>query len=170
MEDWDILIFQGNKHSIIIYEKHHVTDILIRHYHETYFYAATKSTFSLIRQTFWIINEGEAVRGFIFKCMKWFPTKTKVSSELMADLPVSRVVLDSVFSKLDIDFALLFLIKTSKWREWSPYVCLFVYFVKALHLKIVNDLRSKAFLASLTRLVARRGKPKKYILTEELIF
>lgn len=42
----------------------------------------------------------------------------------------------------------------------KAYLCVFVCLsVKAVHLELVSDLTTKAFLATLRRFIARRGKP-----------
>ena len=42
------------------------------------------------------------------------------------------------------------------------YICVFVSFtVKAVHIEPVTDLTTVAFIATLRRFIARRGKPKK---------
>jgi len=47
-----------------------------------------------------------------------------------------------------------------KARQYKVYVAVFVCFVvKAVHLEVVSDLSTKAFIAALNRFVARRGLP-----------
>ncbi len=42
------------------------------------------------------------------------------------------------------------------------YLCVFVDFVvKAVHLELVTDMTAEAFVATLRRFIARRGKPKE---------
>ena len=58
-----------------------------------------------------------------------------------------------------------FLIKTyygRKCRLYKGYVCIFVCFAtRAIHLELVSDLTTQAFLATLTRFVSQRGTPDK---------
>ncbi|GFX95590.1 integrase catalytic domain-containing protein [Trichonephila clavipes] len=83
----------------------------------------------------------------------------------MGDLPESRVCPSSVFQRTGIDFAGPFLIRSSKGRgsrNTKCYICVFVCLAtKAVHLEVVSDLTSKAFIACLKRFVARRGKPSE---------
>ncbi|GFX13946.1 uncharacterized protein TNCV_3422571 [Trichonephila clavipes] len=81
----------------------------------------------------------------------------------MADLPAARVTTCRVFSQVGIDYCGLFQLKTfsGKCRQIRKvYVCVFICFtIKAIHLEIVSDLTTEAFLAALKRFVARRGQP-----------
>ncbi|GFT63441.1 integrase catalytic domain-containing protein [Trichonephila clavipes] len=81
----------------------------------------------------------------------------------MADLPAARVTACRVFSQVGIDYCGPFQLKTfsGKCRQIRKvYVCVFICFtVKAIHLEIVSDLTTEAFLAALKRFVARRGRP-----------
>ncbi|GFR28833.1 integrase catalytic domain-containing protein [Trichonephila clavata] len=83
----------------------------------------------------------------------------------MGDLPEFRVCPSSVFQRTGLDFAGPFLIRSSKGRgsrNTTCYICVFVCLAtKAVHLEIVSDLTSRAFIACLKRFVARRGKPSE---------
>ena len=81
----------------------------------------------------------------------------------MGQLPVERVTPDQIFSKVGMDYAGPFCIKMGPTRRPTivkAYACLFVSLsVKAVHIEVVSDLTTAAFLACLRRFVARRGKP-----------
>ncbi|UYV66382.1 hypothetical protein LAZ67_4001500 [Cordylochernes scorpioides] len=81
----------------------------------------------------------------------------------MGDLPMHRIVKSNPFTKIGIDFAGPFLMKPNIKRskvKLKSYVALFVCFcTKAIHIEIVSDLSSAAFLAALKRFISRRGKP-----------
>ncbi|GBO41555.1 hypothetical protein AVEN_248823-1 [Araneus ventricosus] len=81
----------------------------------------------------------------------------------MADLPRSRVQPSRVFSRVGTDYAGPFLIKPRRGRgtqRMKCYICVFVCFTtKAVHIEIVGDLTSEAFIAALKRFIGRRGKP-----------
>ena len=66
-----------------------------------------------------------------------------------------------VFEKVGVDYAGHVLVKYGyicKPTVVKTYICVFVSLtVKAVHLELVNDLSSDAFIASLCRFVFRRG-------------
>ncbi|XP_073841215.1 uncharacterized protein [Musca autumnalis] len=82
----------------------------------------------------------------------------------MAALPPERTTFARPFSTSGVDFAGPVEIKNFSGRGCrvsKGYICLFVCFVtKAIHLEPVSDLSTPAFIAALSRFVARRGCPR----------
>jgi hypothetical protein len=82
---------------------------------------------------------------------------------VMADLPVSRVQPSRPFSKVEIDYAGPLKIREMglrKSRELKVYIAVFVCMsMKAVHLELVSNLSTDAFLAALDRFMSQRGLP-----------
>ncbi|XP_064215657.1 uncharacterized protein LOC135267304 [Tribolium castaneum] len=82
----------------------------------------------------------------------------------MGELPSCRVKQTFPFYCKGIDYAGPFHLKDRTTRNpkiVKAYVCLFVCMaVKAVHIEVVSDLTTEAFLACLKRFISRRGKPK----------
>lgn len=81
--------------------------------------------------------------------------------QIMGDLPASRVCPSVPFFNTGIDFAGPISIKLSSLRRAptaKAYLCLFVCLAtKAIHLEVVSDLTTRAFMAALKRFFSRRG-------------
>ena len=81
----------------------------------------------------------------------------------MSDLPAARVSPAPPFTSVGIDFAGSLTLKKGHTRKPTyvkSYLCVFLCFAtKAVHLELAADLSSEAFIAVLTRFVARRGCP-----------
>lgn len=81
----------------------------------------------------------------------------------MGQLPVERVTPDLVFNKVGVDYAGPLQLKSGSTRKpviVKTYVCVFVSLsVRAVHLELVSDLSTDAFIACLRRFISRRGKP-----------
>lgn len=82
----------------------------------------------------------------------------------MADLPCPRVQESKPFSVIGVDYAgpPLSMKETNlrKSRQYKVYIALFICMsTKAVHLELVLDLSTDAFLAALHRFVSRRGLP-----------
>ncbi|GFW86109.1 integrase catalytic domain-containing protein [Trichonephila clavipes] len=90
--------------------------------------------------------------------------RATTSKQLMGDLPTHRVTPSRPFSVCGVDYAGPINILRYRGRgakTTKGYIALFVCFVtKALHLELVSDLTSEAFITSLNRFCARRGAPK----------
>ena len=81
-------------HPIILPEKHHVTNLIIRQYHETYEHVGTQQVLSLIRKDYWITKGVSAVKrviGDCFRCKRLYKTPCE---QMMAPLPKERVTAD----------------------------------------------------------------------------
>jgi len=80
----------------------------------------------------------------------------------MGSLPASRVNISRLFSRCGVDYAEPLLLREEKRRNvrsHKAYVSLFVCFAtKAVHLELVSDLTSEAFIAAFKRFISRRGR------------
>ncbi|GFV51613.1 integrase catalytic domain-containing protein [Trichonephila clavipes] len=88
-------------------------------------------TLANIRNSFWIPSARNVVRKIVRTCITCRKVNAKGSQQLIADLPAAKVTACRVFSQV----------------------------VKAIHLEIVRDLTTEAFLVALKRFVARSGRP-----------
>ena len=81
----------------------------------------------------------------------------------MGQLPIERVTPDLVFERVGVDYAGPVYVKHGHVRKPTlvkAYICVFVSLsVKAVHIELVSDLTTEAFIATLRRFIARRGKP-----------
>ncbi|CAK9821242.1 hypothetical protein ANTRET_LOCUS8 [Anthophora retusa] len=79
----------------------------------------------------------------------------------MGNLPGDRVKQARPFTNAGVDYCGPFFITQRRHRNRTRikvYVAVFVCFeVKAVHLELVSDLTTEAFIAALRRFVARRG-------------
>ncbi|XP_036141708.1 uncharacterized protein LOC105834777 [Monomorium pharaonis] len=89
--------------------------------------------------------------------------KPIASEARMGDLPPPRVVPSRPFFNCWVDYAGPLTVREGKRRNarnTKAYVSVFVCLAtKAIHLELVSDLTTEAFLAALKRFISRRGKP-----------
>ena len=82
---------------------------------------------------------------------------------MLGQLPIERLTPGPVFDKVGVDYAGPLLIKYGHVRKPTivkSYVCVFVSLtVKAVHLELVSDLTTDAFIACLRQFISRRGIP-----------
>ena len=82
---------------------------------------------------------------------------------MLGQLLIERLTLGTVFNQMGLDYAGPLHIKHRYVRKpviVKAHVCVFVSLsVKAVHLELVTDLTSEAFIACLRRFVSMRGYP-----------
>ncbi len=95
------------KHQMIIPKSHHmhVTDLIVRHYHELSGHSGRDYMLSLLRGKFWIIHANSAVRRLLSRCVDCRKRDGSPGEQKMADLPVDRITSDQPpFTEVGVDY------------------------------------------------------------------
>ena len=110
-----------------------------------------------------IIGSRKTIRSVVRGCVSCRRASVRPQPQLLGQLPRERTTPGAVFDHVGVDYAGPVYIKYGFVRRpivIKAYICIFVSFsVKAVHLELVSDLTTEAFVASLRRFIARRGKP-----------
>ena len=148
-----------SKHPIILPNKHHVTDLIIRHYHQVGHVGATQ-VLAAIRRKFWILKGGTAVRRVISKCIKCRKLNAKPEQQIMAPLPVARITpADAPFTSVGVHYFGPIHVKLKRSRV-KRYGCIFTCLtMRAIHIEVSQDLSTDSFLMAFSIFVSRRGAP-----------
>lgn len=163
------MLTRTQKHPILLPSHHHVTDLIIRETHQRMHHAGIQSTLFALRQKFWLLDGKNQVRKIVHKCVVCIRHRPEPIQYKMVDLPTSRVQGSSAFEHTGLDFCGPFLIKEKRYNRASrsrnttlikAYGCIFICMsTRAVHIEIVSDLSTDAFLASFRRFIGRRGIP-----------
>ncbi|XP_061717622.1 uncharacterized protein LOC133525354 [Cydia pomonella] len=152
------------KHPKIIPKESRLATLLIDHAHLMTLHGGAKLTSSKLREEYWVMGGNNRVKQQVRKCVKCQKIDGKKQYQLMGDLPAARVNEAKPFFHTGVDYTGFVDIKTSKARgsrTLKGYVAVFICMVtKAVHLELVTELTSSAFLAALRRMAARKGAPK----------
>ncbi|XP_062716443.1 uncharacterized protein LOC134291954 [Aedes albopictus] len=147
-------ISSDRKHPYILHHKHPLATMIVRHFHYKLFHAGQQLLISAVRGRFWPVHIHSLARKVIHGCIPCFRSKPKVLDQLMADLPSARVNPAPPFMNVGVDYCGPFQVNYPN-RRASPvkcYVAIFVCLVvKAVHLELVMDLTTQAFLAALSK-------------------
>ncbi|XP_076165212.1 uncharacterized protein LOC143145582 [Ptiloglossa arizonensis] len=150
------------RHPVILPVKHHLTTLIIRQKHPRHNHTGVTGTLNAVRQMYWPINGTRTVKTYLRTCVSCHRAHLKAFDYQMGNLPKDRVTPSRPFLKTGIDYCWPFLIKEKRLRNTKTikaYVAVFVCFAtKAVHLELVGDLTTSAFLAALKRFFARRGR------------
>lgn len=88
----------------------------------------------------------------------------KISNQLMASLPTIRTNPSVVFGRVGVDYAGPVNVRSRLGRNpviTKAYICVFICLItRAVHLELVSDATTAAFIAALRRFIARKGRPQ----------
>ena len=79
------------KHPILLPDNCHFTELVIRQYHCEVGHSGTSQTWAAIRQKYWIVKGGIAVRRTIGHCTICKRRNARVEKQFMTDLPSPRL-------------------------------------------------------------------------------
>ncbi|XP_027846045.2 uncharacterized protein LOC114126329 [Aphis gossypii] len=155
-----ISIFQRN--PIVLPSNSNFTKLLLCNEHVTLMHGGPQAILSSLRMCYWPINGRNLARNIVNKCVVCFKQKPIIMQPIMGDLPKHRVSPGRAFLRCGVDFAGPFMVKTSIRRnapKVKSYVSVFICLAtRAIHLELVSDLSTDAFIRALNRFFDRRGK------------
>lgn len=150
------------KHPLLLPRVDRLTDLLIGNVHRENLHAGLNTVQYILRQQFWVLSSRRAIQKVLSNCIRCFKTKPKSYIPYMGDLPSYRVSQLKCFSHVVLDYAGPVNITMGKYRGakvMKAYICIFVCCaIKAIHIELVSDLTSDAFIAAFRRFISRRGK------------
>ncbi|XP_066596562.1 uncharacterized protein [Prorops nasuta] len=132
-------------------------------FHESHYHAGIQATLYAIRYRFWILDGRNQVRKIIHRCVRCIRHRAKPVMYKMGNLPKPRVETSTSFYHTGVDYFGPFFVKEKKHRNRNRvkvYGCVFVCMaIKAVHIEIVSDLTTEAFIGALRRFINRRAVP-----------
>ncbi|XP_052561950.1 uncharacterized protein LOC120426986 [Culex pipiens pallens] len=150
------------KHPMVIPGFHPFTRLMLTYYHLKVIHGGITVTLASVRDEFWPLNGRRAVRNAIRRCFRCCRANPQPIQQPIGQLPVARVTANEAFTCTGVDFCGPLYLKPTHRRAASRkcYVAVFICLsTKAVHLELVNDLSTAAFLMALTRFTWRRNKP-----------
>ncbi|KAL0820903.1 hypothetical protein ABMA28_005563 [Loxostege sticticalis] len=151
------------KHPTIIPSDSRLAELLIDQAHKLTFHGGPRLTLAMLRQEYWIIGGNNTVKKQLRQCITCRKQDGKKQEQLMGDLPAARCNVASPFYYTGVDYTGFVNVKINKGRgarTTKGYVAIFICMVtKAVHMELVSELSTSAFLAALRRMAARRGAP-----------
>lgn len=153
------------KHPVILGKRNSLVPLILADAHLKTLHGGINLMSTYLMSKYWIIGCKGLVKQFIHKCLTCARQRATKRQMIMGDLPKARVTPSRPFSRSGVDFAGPVYVLNSKGRgakTSKAYICIFICMaVKAIHLELVSDLTSEAFIAAFKRFVARRGRCKE---------
>ena len=145
-------------HQVILPKKGHITDLVIRHFHEQTLHAGRNRTLHEIRrQGFWILRARSKVSSLLNNCVTCKRLRGKVTLQKMADLPDDRTAEAPPFTYSGVDLFGPFYVREgrSDKKRWGVlFTCMST---RAVHIEVAHSLTTHSFLNAYRRFVCRRG-------------
>ena len=145
-------------HQVILPKKGHITDLVIRHFHEQTLHAGRNRTLHEIRrQGFWILRARSKVSSLLNNCVTCKRLRGKVTLQKMADLPDDRTAEAPPFTYSGVDLFEPFYVREgrSDKKRWGVlFTCMST---RAVHIEVAHSLTTHSFLNAYRRFVCRRG-------------
>lgn len=150
-------------HPVLLDSSHHLTKLIFENEHLRNLHAGPQLLLATVRESVWPLKGRHLARRTVYNCMRCRRVQGKTLIPKMGDLPSQRITPDFPFRSVGLDFAGPFLTLNRKGRGAKlvkSYLCLFVCLrYKCTHIEAVSDLSKDAFVMTLRRFVARRGRP-----------
>lgn len=157
----NVQIDSESKHPLILPRKSPLSLLIIKDAHRRMFYGGTQVTLAFIRRSYWIIGGRAPMRSYILKCGLCVRYRGIRAQQLMDQLPSARVTPTRPFYNRGLDYAGPISLKTWKGRAartYKGYLAIFVCLAtSAVHIEVVTDYTTEAFLAAYKRFMGRRG-------------
>ncbi|XP_053389483.1 uncharacterized protein LOC123532195 [Mercenaria mercenaria] len=156
------------KNPILIPGRSHVASLIVRFYHEEIHHQGRHVTEGAVRSAgFWITGGKRMIAKLIHACVTCRKLRGKLTYQKMADLPVDRLTPAPPFTFVGVDVFGPWSIVTRRTRggnssskRWAVLcTCLAV---RAVHIEVIDEMSSSAFINAVRRFLAIRGKVKVF--------
>lgn len=152
-------------HPMILPAASRLSRLIVDEAHRVTLHGGFQLMAGQVRERFWITGLRALCRKHIHRCVPCVRQRRKTMEQLMGTLPEARVTIAPPFRRSGIDYAGPFEVKPELPRSkviLKRWVAVFVCMAtKAVHLELVEDLSTKAFIRAFLRFTAIRGQCKE---------
>ncbi|XP_070206193.1 uncharacterized protein [Littorina saxatilis] len=158
-----VILGPSSTHPLIMPKNHHVTTLLVRHYHAQVNHQGRHFTEGALRSNgFWIVGAKRLVSSTIQKCFQCRRLRGRQAAQQMASLPSDRVIPSAPFSHVGVDVFGPWEVLTRKTRggqanskRWAViFTCMST---RAIHIEVIEEMTSSSFINALRRFISLRG-------------
>jgi len=148
-------------HQMLLPGNDPLVKLLIEKLHKETKHSAYTPLLGHVRQQFWPLKAKTLIRSVINRCVVCTRAKPKFYTQIMGNLPSHRVTPARPFLHSGVDYCGPFSVHFKGRGRSNPqkaYLAIFCCFAtKAVHLELVTELTTEAFLGALKRFIGRRG-------------
>ena len=156
------------KHPLMLAEKHHYTELIVRDTHLIVCHSGVKETLTQVRSQYWIVGGRSLVRSIIHKCVICHRHEGQpLHAPPPPPLPAFTVNEAPPFSYTGVDYTEPLFVHAqgvSDDGSYKVWICLFTCCVThAIHLELVLNMSAPTFLRCLKHVTAKRRLPSKFV-------
>ncbi|XP_061191732.1 uncharacterized protein LOC133199968 [Saccostrea echinata] len=159
---------EGTKNPVLLPKKSFLSRLLVSHYHEEVKHQGRLFTEAAIRSNgYWITGAKRLVSSVINHCITCRRLRGKFQEQIMSNLPLERTSTGPPFSIVGVDTFGPWEVVARKTRgglahskRWAIlFTCMAI---RAVHIELVEEMTSSAFINALRRFVCIRGSVKEF--------
>ena len=158
-------IDEDSKHQMLFPSDSPIATHIIRHVHENVcLHGKSEYVLALLRRCYWMPRVRTVINRVIRRCTTCQRQNSRPQTPRMADLPPERLAAKQPpFTNVGIDCFGPFVVKRGR-TQIKRYGLIFTCLtIRAIHLEVLPDLTTDAFIDALRRFIARRGKPARLV-------
>ena len=148
------------KHQMLLPYQDPIVKLLVEKLHKENYHCGPTALLAQVRQRFWPLKGKNLVRSVVQHCVRCTRARPVFYKQIMGNLPEHRVQPARPFLHAGVDYCGPFWVhyRSRGKRPQKAYLAVFCCFsTKAVHLELVSELTTDAFIGALKRFVARRG-------------
>lgn len=145
------------KHPVLLPKGHHVSKLIIRHFHEKTHHQGRQITHGAVREAgFWVIGGHRMISNLIESCVICKKLRGTTLTQHMANLPPDRMETSPPFTNVGFD---VFGPCSANAKRWGLiFTCLSS---RAIHIEVLETMDTSSFICALRRFFAIRGPVAK---------
>ena len=149
------------KHPAILHPRNPLSRLIIEEVHLRFHHAGAEYVLGQLRQNYWVVHGRELVVKVGRDCPVCRRRFTQPGTQLMAELPKSRVTPSPPFYRTSVDFFGPYEVRVSRNKVEKRYGAIFACMTtRAVHLEVAQSLSTPDFLNTLRTFINIRGEPK----------
>ena len=154
------LVSYETRHPVLLPGDHRISRLIVQHAHQ-FGHPGVATTVAKTRTKYWIVRAHDLAKSIKFRCVVCREIGARVESQVMADLPQSRLApFTPPFHHTSCDYFGPYRVRISRNKIVKHYAVIFTCLnTRAVHLELAADCTIMEFMQVLRRFYALRGVP-----------
>ncbi|XP_068742502.1 uncharacterized protein [Montipora capricornis] len=154
------LVSYETRHPVLLPGDHRISRLIVQHAHQ-FGHPGVVTTVAKTRTKYWNVRAHDLVKSIKFRCVVCREIGARVESQVMADLPQSRLApFTPPFHHTSCDYFGPYRVRISRNKIVKHYAVIFTCLnTRAVHLELAADCTTMEFMQILRRFYALRGVP-----------